>query len=60
MKTHQTLSIHRIQDLINLSPIMNAIEPSFHYHATVATDLRTQPLRSHRTIPQLLRSIDLL
>ena len=59
MKIYQILSIHHIQDLISLSPIMNPMKTLFYYHTTMATDLKTQSLRSHRTT-QLLRSIDLL
>ena len=59
MKTRQTLSIRRMPDLISLSLIMNFMKNFFYYHATMATDLRTQSFRSYR-ITQLLRPIDSL
>ena len=40
-------------DLISLNPIMNLMETHFYYHITMATDLRTQPLRLYRTTLQL-------
>ena len=47
-----------MQDLISLSPIMNLMKTLFYYHATMATDLRTQPLWLYRTTYQLLKPID--
>ena len=54
METRQILSIHHMQDLIRLSSIMNPIKTFFHYHAAVATNLKTQSFRSYRITPQLL------
>ena len=60
MKTYQTLSIRHMQNLISLSPIVNLMKTSFYYHAAMAADLRTQPLRLYRITSQVLRPKDLL
>lgn len=60
MNSHQILNIHRILNLIDSNPIMIFMETLFQYYVVVATDSRTHPLKLHRTIPLLPRSIDLL